>query len=195
MKKTVPIIICLLITYLATAIAQNVAYNFTNKVTFTKSGNGHISKFIGMLPLPISNLYQDIANLTYSGGEEIVEGRYGNHVLMADRSDFPGSQYVMSSSFAIHPISVTNRSGRLGSYYSVSDYRDVNPEFGTKEDILQKIHYLSDLLISLRSKGYHGSCWGYNFDWQSRRLFLFPAYCPTVVATCFCASALFEAYG
>ena len=36
--------------------------------------------------------------------------------------------------YAIHPISVTNRSGRLGSYYSVSDYRDVNPEFGTKED-------------------------------------------------------------
>lgn len=65
---------------------------------------------------------------------------------------------------------------------------------GTKEQILEKIHYLSDLLISMQSKGYHGACWGYNFDWQSRRLFLFPAYCPTVVATCFCASALFEAY-
>ncbi len=34
----------------------------------------------------------------------------------------------------IHPISVTNRSGSLGSYYSVDDYRDVNPEFGTRED-------------------------------------------------------------
>ena len=43
----------------------------------------------------------------------------------------------------IHPISVTNRSGRLGSYYSVSDYRDVNPEFGTKEDfkaLVDKAH-------------------------------------------------------
>ncbi len=124
MKKTVPIIICLLITYLATAIAQNVAYNFTNKVTFTKSGNGHISKFIGMLPLPISNLYQDIANLTYSGGEEIVEGRYGNHVLMADRSDFPGSQYVMSSSFAIHPIPVKVD---VSNITSIPDY-DPNSE-------------------------------------------------------------------
>ena len=65
---------------------------------------------------------------------------------------------------------------------------------GTKEQILEKIHYLSDLLISMQSKGYHGACWGYNFDWQSRRLFLFPAYSPTVVATCFCTSALFEAY-
>ena len=34
----------------------------------------------------------------------------------------------------IHPISETNRAGTLGSYYSVSDYRDVNPEFGTLED-------------------------------------------------------------
>lgn len=34
----------------------------------------------------------------------------------------------------IHPISETNRSGTLGSYYSVTDYRAVNPEFGTEED-------------------------------------------------------------
>lgn len=34
----------------------------------------------------------------------------------------------------IHPISLTNRSGTLGSYYSVTDYRQINPEFGTKED-------------------------------------------------------------
>lgn len=34
----------------------------------------------------------------------------------------------------IHPISETKRSGTLGSYYSVTDYRAVNPEFGTDED-------------------------------------------------------------
>lgn len=34
----------------------------------------------------------------------------------------------------IHPISETKRSGVLGSYYSITDYREVNPEFGTKED-------------------------------------------------------------
>lgn len=67
-------------------------------------------------------------------------------------------------------------------------------ELGSKETVLSRIHELSKLLISLRSKGYHGSCWGYNFDWQSRRLFLFPAYCPTVVATNFCATALMDAY-
>lgn len=67
-------------------------------------------------------------------------------------------------------------------------------KLGSKEDSLKYIHQLAGLLICLRSKGYHGSCWGYNFDWQSRRLFLFPAYCPTVVATNFCATALMDAY-
>ena len=68
-------------------------------------------------------------------------------------------------------------------------------EFGTEKELLEKVKELADLLISLRSKGeYHGACWGYNFDWQARRLFLFPKYTPTVVATNFCATALMEAY-
>lgn len=69
-----------------------------------------------------------------------------------------------------------------------------NDSFGSSEDILKQITSLSDLLISLQSKGYSGTSWGYNFDWQARRLFLFPKGTPNVVATTFCASALFEAY-
>ncbi|WP_421774440.1 alpha-amylase family glycosyl hydrolase [Gracilimonas sp.] len=34
----------------------------------------------------------------------------------------------------IHPIGEKNRKGSLGSYYSVQDYKDVNPNFGTKAD-------------------------------------------------------------
>lgn len=34
----------------------------------------------------------------------------------------------------IHPIGELNRKGELGSYYSIKDYREVNPEFGTKAD-------------------------------------------------------------
>lgn len=66
--------------------------------------------------------------------------------------------------------------------------------FNNKDEILRHINFLAQLLISLRSKGYSGSCWGYNFDWQARRLFLFPKNTPTVVATCFCATALMSAY-
>ncbi|MCM1153442.1 MAG: alpha-amylase family glycosyl hydrolase [Muribaculum sp.] len=35
----------------------------------------------------------------------------------------------------IHPISEKNRKGSLGSYYAVKDYKAVNPEFGTLEDL------------------------------------------------------------
>ncbi len=34
----------------------------------------------------------------------------------------------------IHPISSIRRIGSLGSWYSVANYREVNPEFGTKAD-------------------------------------------------------------
>ena len=43
----------------------------------------------------------------------------------------------------IHPISEKERKGTLGSYYAVSDYKDVNPEFGTMDDfkhLLNKAH-------------------------------------------------------
>jgi glycosidase len=35
----------------------------------------------------------------------------------------------------IHPIGEENRKGTLGSYYSVKDYTEVNPNFGTKDDL------------------------------------------------------------
>lgn len=35
----------------------------------------------------------------------------------------------------IHPISKLNRKGTLGSYYSVADYKGINPEFGTLADL------------------------------------------------------------
>ena len=66
--------------------------------------------------------------------------------------------------------------------------------FGKPDELLSKIHELANLLDDLKNTSYSGACWGYNFDWQSRRLFLFPAYTPTVVATTFCAEALFKAY-
>ena len=66
--------------------------------------------------------------------------------------------------------------------------------FGTKEELKTKITTLAELLLSLQCEGYSGACWGYNFDWQARRQFLFPKNTPTVVATTFCAEALFNAY-
>ena len=34
----------------------------------------------------------------------------------------------------VYPIGEENRKGELGSYYSIRDYKAINPEFGTIED-------------------------------------------------------------
>lgn len=39
----------------------------------------------------------------------------------------------------VHPIGEENRKGSLGSYYSVMDYKGVNPEFGTLEDLQELV--------------------------------------------------------
>lgn len=65
--------------------------------------------------------------------------------------------------------------------------------FGTKDEILEEINKLADLLIEMKSTGYSGACWGYNFDWQNRETYR-PSNTPTVVATSFCGEALFKAY-
>lgn len=86
----------------------------------------------------------------------------------------------------------------LQGYCNLYKAMVANPELashlGTIGKIEVRINELAELLISLQSKGYSGACWGYNFDWQARRLFLFPKYTPTVVATNFCATALIDAY-
>lgn len=45
----------------------------------------------------------------------------------------------------IHPIGLENRKGELGSYYSVRDYKAVNPEFGTMEDFKNMVRSAHDL--------------------------------------------------
>lgn len=62
-----------------------------------------------------------------------------------------------------------------------------------KSDYLEKIDFLANKLIELKTPRFSGACWGYNFDWQSRAFFL-PKGTPTVVATSFIASALMDAY-
>lgn len=45
----------------------------------------------------------------------------------------------------IHPIGLENRKGSLGSYYSIKDFKEVNPEYGNKDDfnnLITKAHEL-----------------------------------------------------
>lgn len=50
----------------------------------------------------------------------------------------------------IHPIGQVKRKGTLGSYYSIADFNDTNPEFGSKEDfkkIVEQAHELGMKVI------------------------------------------------
>ena len=45
----------------------------------------------------------------------------------------------------IHAIGEKNRKGSLGSYYSIIDYKSVNPEFGTEEDFKELVDRAHEL--------------------------------------------------
>ncbi|WP_291861558.1 alpha-amylase family glycosyl hydrolase [Marinilabilia sp.] len=50
----------------------------------------------------------------------------------------------------VYPIGEKNRKGTLGSYYSIKDYKSINPEFGTMEDfksLVEKAHEMDMHLI------------------------------------------------
>ena len=62
-----------------------------------------------------------------------------------------------------------------------------------REEYIDKIHFFSNKLLSLRNNEWSGAAWGYNFDWQARAFFQ-PKNTPTVVASVFISNALLDAY-
>ena len=74
----------------------------------------------------------------------------------------------------IHPIGKKNRKGNLGSYYSVKDYKAVNPEFGTLEEfnaLVKQIHDM-DMKVIIDWVANHSAfdnIWVEegNFDWYT----------------------------
>jgi glycosidase len=74
----------------------------------------------------------------------------------------------------IHPIGEENRLGELGSYYSVQDYREVNSEFGTKQDLHELIQaaHDNDMKVILDWVANH-TAWDHvwtesNSDWYTK---------------------------
>lgn len=83
----------------------------------------------------------------------------------------------------------------LTGYCNIYKYQEETCEIILDEQqvLMEKIDQLANLLLELQTKGYSGSCWGYNFDWQSIAFFL-PDKTPTVVATSFVVESLINAY-
>ena len=52
---------------------------------------------------------------------------------------------------------------------------------------------LAEMLLALRSPGRRYSCWGYNFDWQTKGP-LVPKGSPNIICSTFAANALLDAY-
>jgi alpha-amylase len=76
------------------------------------------------------------------------EGTFGAFEKHLDRLKNMGVQTLWF--MPIQPIGKEGRKGALGSYYAVSDYRNVNPEFGTMEQwraLVDKIHSLGMKVI------------------------------------------------
>ena len=72
----------------------------------------------------------------------------------------------------IHPIGEVNRKGGLGSYYSVKDYKGVNPEHGTTTDfkaVVDKAHSLGmKVLIDwVANHSAFDNPWAENKDWYT----------------------------
>ena len=83
-----------------TANVEN--WQMSNKVTFKKSGSGHIIKFSALMPLPQSNIYQTVENLNYIEGKVLTDKNYGNKALYVDRDEFVSTEYIMETTFDIH---------------------------------------------------------------------------------------------
>lgn len=84
----------------------------------------------------------------------------------------------------------------LNGYCNLYELLDAGVEIdgASKDECLNKMHELADLLISLRSKGSNYYGWGYPIAWQGRTRFYFPPHTPTIVASSFAVDALFHAF-
>jgi|SRR6185437_17089500 len=75
----------------------------------------------------------------------------------------------------------------ISGYSNLSTKRDMNSK------CILKIDSLYNELMNLRSIGYSGNCWGYNFDWESRAFFQ-KKFSPTIVATSYVGNSLLDAF-
>jgi hypothetical protein len=70
------------------------------------------------------------------------EGTFAAFEKHLDRLKNMGVQTIWF--MPINPISKTDRKGSLGSYYAVSDYTAINPEFGTLDDFKKLVKEIHD---------------------------------------------------
>ena len=104
MKAYVRFLLALLLLFsLRTSYAQS-EINFTNKVVFARNGNISVSRFIALLPAPVTNEYQEIDALQANIGR-FIEINPASKVLYYDGS-FEGDKMEIFESFRCKPMKV-----------------------------------------------------------------------------------------
>ena len=89
-------------------------------------------------------------------------------------------------------ISVPKGYNPKGMGLFLSSYLQKYQRRGAKSDI-EKVIFFADWLQKNISSGYHGACWGYNFDWPNRGFYA-PKGTPTIVNTAFIGLAFLDFY-
>ncbi|WP_461399615.1 prenyltransferase/squalene oxidase repeat-containing protein [Flavitalea sp.] len=103
-------------------------------------------------------------------------------------------QFIKKMPFNLRPaLGIEKDINPKGLALFISGYSKLSEIEAFRHDSVQQIKVLASKLISLRTQGYSGNCWGYNFDWESRAFFQ-KKYTPTIVATTFVANAFVDAY-
>jgi glycosidase len=114
-----------------------------------KTNKSFISTLLVLwLGLTVSLSGQDHTDWTYNKAIYEVnirqftsEGTFNAFAEHLDRLEDLGAEILWF--MPIHPIGQENRLGSLGSYYSIQNFLEINPEFGTKEDfkrLVDEIH-------------------------------------------------------
>lgn len=160
---------------------MNVTTSFTNLKTYCESENfagwdpydGLSSKVFQALPFK----HWDIARLAWIQGFKRSPINFRKLLLVPKQHNAKGIALFLSGYCNLYQLA-----------------KDGDTAYGLPSELMDKINELANLLLQMQTPGYSGACWGYNFDWQARRLFLFPKETPTVVATSFCVEALIKTY-
>ncbi len=120
--------------------------NFENNLLIRKSTRNFLRywklcflSLICLILIPAASPSQDHTNWSYNLNiyevnvrQFTASGTFAEFATHLDRLRDMGVGILWF--MPIHPIGAKNRLGTLGSYYSVKDYLDVNPEFGTLND-------------------------------------------------------------
>ena len=104
-------------------------FEMSNKTVFTRTGDGQITRFQALMPLPQSNIYQTVKNVSYNEGRVLLDMKYGNKALFVNRGEFVNSEYVMETVFDVYTKKVAVDLSKITSFQAYNPNSDACKRF------------------------------------------------------------------